>query len=55
MDKKMKECFTPHAMMHSLMGIGLGIILVNIIPGLNSLMLGVVIAAVAIILDMMRK
>lgn len=55
MDAKMKACFTPHAMMHSLFGIGLGIVLVNIIPSLNSLWLGVVIAVVAIVLDMMRK
>lgn len=51
----MKECFTPHAMMHSLLGIGLGIVLVNIVPSLNSLWLGVVIAVVAIVLDKMRK
>lgn len=55
MDAKMKECFTPHAMMHSFFGIGLGIVLVNIIPSLNSLWLGVVIAVVAIVLDKMRK
>ncbi|MEK7517708.1 MAG: hypothetical protein AAB583_04110 [Patescibacteria group bacterium] len=55
MDAKMKECFTQHAMMHSLFGIGLGIVLVNIVPGLNSLWLGVVIAVVAIVLDKMRK
>ncbi len=55
MDKKMKECFTPHAMMHSLMGLGLGILLVNLIPGLNIAWLGITIVVVAIVLDMMRK
>ncbi|HSX49200.1 MAG TPA: hypothetical protein VLE44_02995 [Candidatus Saccharimonadales bacterium] len=51
----MKECFTPHAMMHSLIGLGLGIVLVSIMPSLNSLWLGIIIIAVAVIWDYMRK
>lgn len=51
----MKDCFTPHAMMHSLMGLGLGIVLVNLIPSLNMLWLGVVLVVVAMVLDFMRK
>lgn len=55
MNKKMQECFTPHSMMHSLFGLGLGITLVNLIPSLNMLWLGVVLMVVAIVLDSMRK
>lgn len=55
MDKKMKECFTPHSMMHSLIGLGIGITLVSLIPGLGMLWLGVLIIIVAVVLDMMRK
>ena len=55
MNKKMKECFTPHATMHSLIGLGLGITLVSIFPSLNSLLLGVVIIVVAVVWDTMRK
>lgn len=51
----MKSCFTPHVMMHSLFGLGLGIFLVNIMPGLNLWWLGVGLMVVAFILDAMRK
>ena len=54
-DKMMKDCFTPHVMMHSLFGLGLGIILVSLIPALNMLWLGVVLVVVAVGLDYMRK
>ena len=55
MDAKMKECFKPHAMMHYLFGLGLGILLVALIPGLNAAWLGLVLMAVAFIGDSMRK
>ena len=55
MDKKMKECFMPHVMMHSLIGLGIGIALVSLFPELAMLWLGVAIVVVAIVLDMMRK
>lgn len=55
MDKKIKECFTPHAMMHSLFGLGLGITAVALIPQLNILWLGVIIMVVAAAADYMRK
>lgn len=55
MSAKMNECFKPHAMMHSLMGLGLGIILVNLVPALNILLLGVALVVVAMVLDYMRK
>lgn len=55
MDEKMKSCFTPHVMMHSLFGLGLGILAVAIIPALRSVWLGLVVMAVAVALDMTRK
>ncbi len=55
MDKKMKECFTPHVMMHSLFGLGLGILVVSLIPSLGMLWLGVLIMIIATVLDMTRK
>lgn len=55
MNAKMKSCFTPHAMMHSLFGLGLGIALVSLVPSLGSLVIGVGIMVVAFILDSMRK
>jgi len=55
MDKMMKDCFAPHTLMHSAFGLGLGIILVNLVPALNNLLIGVVIVVVALVLDMMRK
>ncbi len=55
MDKKMKECFAPHTLMHSLFGLGLGILLVSLFPSLALLWLGLVLMVVAIALDYMRK
>ncbi len=55
LDKKMKECMTPHAMMHGLMGLGLGIVLVSLVPAALNLWLGVALVVVAMVLDMMRK
>lgn len=55
MNKKMQSCFTPHAMMHSLFGLGLGIVLVNLFPGLSAVWLGVALMVVAFVLDWMRK
>ena len=53
MDKKIKECMKPHALMHSLAGLGIGLILVSLIPALvdNALMLGLVVLVVAIVGD----
>ncbi len=55
MNEKMRSCFTPHVMMHSLFGLGLGLLLVAIIPGLRNVWLGLVVMAVAVALDMTRK
>lgn len=55
LNAKMKECFTPHAIMHSLMGLGLGIVLVSLVPSLGMLWLGVAIVVVVMVADFMRK
>jgi len=51
----MKECFTPHVLMHSLFGLGLGLLLAALIPSLANVWLGVVLVVVALGLDLMRK
>ena len=55
MSEKMKECFTPHVLMHSLFGLGLGILIAYLVPQLANLWLGVVLMAIAIVLDVVRK
>ncbi|EKD65076.1 MAG: hypothetical protein ACD_50C00197G0003 [uncultured bacterium] len=55
MDAKLKECFTPHAMLHSLFGLGLGILITALIPALSLAWLGFVIIVVALVADYMRK
>lgn len=46
-----KRCFTPHALLHNLFGIGLGLILVSFMPSLGTMMTGIVVVAVALVLD----
>lgn len=55
MDKKVASCFTPHVAMHSLFGLGLGLLLAGLFSGLAMPWLGVVLMIVAVALDMMRK
>jgi hypothetical protein len=55
MNDKMKECFKPHVLMHSLFGLGLGILLAAVFEGLRAAWLGLVLMAVSVVLDMMRK
>jgi len=54
-DAKVKSCFTPHVLMHSLFGLGLGIVLVTLVPSLGVMWLGLVLIVVAVVLDFMRK
>ncbi|OGG18181.1 hypothetical protein A3D78_05375 [Candidatus Gottesmanbacteria bacterium RIFCSPHIGHO2_02_FULL_39_14] len=35
MDKQMKECFKPHAMLHTVFGIGIGMVLSNWLTGFS--------------------
>ncbi len=55
MNKKMKECFAPHVLMHSLFGLGLGLLVAAIIPALANVLVGLVLIVVSIALDVMRK
>lgn len=55
MDKKMKECFTPHIVMHSLFGLGLGVLIVSLFPGLAVAWYGVVLMVIVVVWDAMRK
>ena len=51
----MKECMKPHPLLHSLMGIGLGLVLVSLVPSLvaNALTFGVILVIVAFVAEMM--
>lgn len=55
MSGKMKDCFTGHIIMHSLFGLGLGIVLANQIVALNRIWIGIALMAVAVVADAMRK
>ena len=55
MNAKMKDCFTSHAMLHSLLGLGIGILLTVLIPSLSMAWLGLLLIVVAIVADSMRK
>ena len=48
----MKECFKPHVVMHSLIGLGIGFILASFIPALSTstgLWLGIILVIIGII------
>lgn len=55
MSAMMKECTKPHPLMHSLAGIGLGILLVGLVPALsgNGVVLGLILVVAGIVGDMM--
>jgi 1,4-dihydroxy-2-naphthoate octaprenyltransferase len=55
MKGKMKDCFTPHIYMHSLFGLGLGLVLADIWGDLAKWWIGLILIVVAVLLDMMRK
>lgn len=52
---KMQDCMSPHVIMHSLFGLGLGITLVTIFPSLSVLWLGLALMVAAWGLDYIRK
>lgn len=52
---KMKSCFTSHTLMHSLFGLGLGVLVVSFVPNLAVWWLGLVLMVVATGWDAMRK
>jgi len=51
----MKSCFSSHSLMHSLFGLGLGLLLSVLVPSLSMVWLGVVLMLVALVADMMSK
>lgn len=53
MKMDLKRCFTTHALLHNLLGIGIGFVLVALVPALvaNALVLGVVVIVVALVAD----
>lgn len=53
MDKKFKECMKPHYIAHSISGLGVGLILVGLIPSLagSAMVIGVVALVVGIVYD----
>jgi len=57
MNDKMKACFTPHVLMHSLFGFGLGLLVASLIAGnqMTLVWLGVAAMVVSVVLDAMRK
>lgn len=50
----MNECFKKHPMLHLLTGLGVGLVLVSLVPGLvsNAMLLGVVAIVAGIGLEM---
>lgn len=50
MDKMMKECMKPHALLHSVAGVGLGVLLTGFLPSLaaNAVMIGLVLIIVGV-------
>ncbi len=55
MNVNMKDCFTGHTVMHSLVGLGLGFSLASLVPSLANLWLGVVLIVIGVAADKMRK
>lgn len=57
MEKMMKECTKPHPLLHSVSGVGLGLLLVGLVPSLvaNATMLGLVLVVVGIAAEFMVK
>ncbi len=50
-----KHCFSYHTLLHSLFGLGLGFLLAALVTSLQNIWVGVIVMAVAIILDAMQK
>lgn len=54
MDKKFKECMKPHYIAHSLSGLGIGFILVGLLPGLSgstAFILGLIALVIGVVYD----
>lgn len=48
---KMEECLKPHALLHIVTGVGLGLLLVGVVPSVlgNAVMWGVVLVVAAVV------
>ena len=55
MDAKMKECFKPHVLMHSLLGLGLGLIVASLMPTLAVWWYGLVLIVVAVVIETIKQ
>lgn len=55
MTGKMKGCFTGHVLTHSVVGLGLGLLLASLMPSLANLWIGLVLIVVAVVYDKMGK
>ncbi len=51
----MKACFSPHVLMHSLFGLGLGVLLVSLMPQFGMVWIGLILMLASVLLDWMRK
>lgn len=53
MEAKMKACMTPHALTHVLTGIGVGLLLVGLFPGLavQAVTLGIIVVIAGVVID----
>ena len=56
-DKMMKECTKPHPLLHTLGGVGLGILLVGLVPtlGASAVMLGIILLVGSIVGEFLIK
>lgn len=54
MDKKFKACMQPHALLHSLAGLGVGFIIAGLVPAAaaQGVVLGIIAVVAAVIGDM---
>lgn len=52
-----KRCLTPHALLHTLTGVGLGLVLIVLVPSLvaNALTIGIVLVVAAVVGEMFVK
>lgn len=55
MNAKTKDCFKPHVLMHSLFGLGLGLVLAALAPFNGLIWAGLLLMLLAFALDYMRK
>jgi len=57
MDQKMKECLTPHALLHTIGGIGIGLILTGLSPSIagSAVTFGVILVLGMVAGEFVRK